>query len=76
MRNADGTIIGASTIGRDISELKQTLEQLRKLSLAVEQNPASILITDRHGNIEYTNPKFTQISGYTMEEARGKIPAF
>ena len=76
MRNADGVIIGASTIGRDISELKRTVEQLRKLSLAVKQNPASIIITDSNGNIEYTNPKFTQISGYTMEEAQGKNSRF
>ena len=76
MWNTDGVIIGASTIGRDISELKRAVEQLRRLSLAVEQNPASIIITDNQGNIEYANPKFTQVSGYSTEEARGKNSRF
>ena len=60
----------------DISDRKRTEEQLHKLSLAVEQSPASIVITDTDGNIEYVNPKFTQVTGYTAEEAIGKNPRF
>jgi diguanylate cyclase (GGDEF)-like protein/PAS domain S-box-containing protein len=44
------------------------------LSRAVEQSPASIVITDTKGSIEYVNPKFTQVTGYTLEEAIGKNP--
>ena len=62
------------SIIHDITERKEAEEALRKLSLAVEQSPASIVITDTRGNIEYVNPKFTQVSGYTMEEVRGKNP--
>ena len=58
----------------DISERRRTQEQLHKLSLAVEQSPASIVITDTKGNIEYVNPKFTEVTGYTREEAIGKNP--
>jgi len=58
----------------DIGDRKRAEEQLRKLSLAVEQSPASIVITDTKGNIEYVNPKFTQITGYTLEEVQGKNP--
>jgi len=49
-------------------------EKLKILSLAVEQNPASIVITSIDGTIEYVNPKFTEITGYTAEEAYGKNP--
>ena len=48
--------------------------QLRQLSRAVEQSPASILITDTTGAIEYVNPKFTQTTGYTLAEVRGRNP--
>jgi len=51
-------------------------EQLRKLSRAVEHSPASIIITDPAGNIEYINPKFTELTGYTMDEVRGKNSQF
>ena len=51
----------------DITERKQAEEQLRKLSRAVDQNPASIVITDLLGNIEYVNPKFSQVTGYSFD---------
>lgn len=56
----------------DISERKQAEKELRKLSRAVEQSPVSIVITDRNGVIEYVNPRFSQVSGYTLQEALGK----
>ncbi len=46
--------------------------KLKLLSRAVEQNPASVVITDLQGNIEYVNPRFTEITGYTFQEAVGK----
>jgi PAS domain S-box-containing protein len=48
--------------------------QLRKLSQAVEQSPASVIITNTDGIIEYVNPKFTEITGYTPEESIGQTP--
>jgi PAS domain S-box-containing protein len=48
--------------------------QLRKLARAVEECPASIVITDRAGNIEYVNPKFTRATGYAASEVLGKNP--
>ena len=59
---------------RDITEQKRTEEQLLKLSLAVEQSPVSILITDASGAIEYVNPNFAKLTGYTADEVRGKNP--
>lgn len=58
----------------DNTERKIAVEELRKLSRAVEQSPASILITDLNGIIEYVNPKFCAISGYSFEELIGKKP--
>ncbi|MCX6273289.1 MAG: PAS domain S-box protein [Bacteroidetes bacterium] len=63
----------ASLAGNLISRL-QTETTLRKMFKAVEQSPAVILITDKDGHIEYTNPKFTEVTGYTKAEARGKTP--
>jgi PAS domain S-box-containing protein len=53
---------------------RKTEEQLRKLSYAIEQSPASIVITNTNGEIEYVNPKFIKITGYSLEEAKGKNP--
>jgi len=58
----------------DITERRRAEEELRSLSRAVEQSPASIVITDRDGRIEYVNPRFEQVSGYTREEALGNNP--
>ncbi len=57
-----------------LSERKRAEDGLRKLSLAVLQSPVSIVITDLEGRIEYVNPAFSQISGYSAEEARGQNP--
>ncbi|KXK26323.1 MAG: hybrid sensor [Candidatus Brocadia sinica] len=57
-----------------IIEQKRQDEQVRLLFHAVEQSPASIVITDTKGNIEYVNKKFTTITKYTSEEAIGKNP--
>jgi PAS domain S-box-containing protein len=61
-------------VARDISERKRNETHLRKLSVAVEQNPATIMITDRNGVIEYVNPHFTALTGYSLEEAVGQTP--
>ncbi len=53
----------------DITEIKQAEERLRVLSQAVEQSPASVMITDTKGDIRYVNPRFSQITGDSAEEA-------
>ena len=58
----------------DIVEHQQIQDKFRVLFHAVEQSPCAILITDKNGSIEYVNPKFVQVTGYTSEEAIGKTP--
>ncbi len=58
----------------EIGQHQRTEEALRKLSRAVEQSPATVVITDTRGSIEYVNPKFTGLTGYSFEEAMGKNP--
>lgn len=57
---------------QDITEYKMNEESLIKLSQAVEQSPVTIVITDTSGRIEFVNPKFTQLTGYSAEEALGQ----
>ncbi|MBU5636698.1 PAS domain S-box protein [Geomonas sp. Red69] len=49
-------------------------ETLRKLYVAVNQSPTAIVITDRHGTIDFVNPRFSELTGYTAEEMVGKNP--
>ena len=58
----------------NVSERKRAEDELRKLSLAVEQSPVSIVITDLDGCIEYVNPAFSLASGYSAAEALGQNP--
>ncbi len=59
----------------DVTDRIVAEHKLRYLSQAVEQSPVSIIITDLDGNIEYVNPRFTKVTGYTIEEARGRNPS-
>ncbi|MDH3972824.1 MAG: PAS domain S-box protein [Deltaproteobacteria bacterium] len=53
---------------------KEAEARIRNLSRAVEHSPATVVVTNTNGKIEYVNPKFTEITGYTFEEAIGKNP--
>jgi PAS domain S-box-containing protein len=48
--------------------------ELRKLSQATENSPASVVVTDKNGTIEYVNPTFSDVTGYSAEEAIGQNP--
>jgi two-component system, NtrC family, sensor kinase len=70
----NGVPIGVQIITTDITDRKRAEDELRKLSQAVEQSPTSVVITDVQGNIEYVNPKFSEITGYSSAEAIGQNP--
>ena len=58
----------------EIAERERAEASLRKLSMAVDQSPASVVITDVEGTIEYVNPKFIDVTGYAAEELIGQNP--
>jgi PAS domain S-box-containing protein len=73
-RDKKEKIIGLVGIGHDITLRKRREEEMLKLTKAVTQSPVSIVITNLKGEIEYVNPKFTEVTGYTFEEAIGNNP--
>ena len=58
----------------DITEHIQSEEKLKLLGRVIEQSPVTVVITDKEGNIRYTNPKFTEITGYSLNEVVGQNP--
>jgi diguanylate cyclase (GGDEF)-like protein/PAS domain S-box-containing protein len=68
---AEGGVVCVRT---DITDSKRNESELSKLSRALEQSPASVIITSIDGTIEYVNPKFVEVSGYSAEEAIGQNP--
>jgi two-component system sporulation sensor kinase C len=61
-----------NSVKEEITRREKVEEQLRKLTGAVEQGPSIVVITDTFGNIEYVNKKFTQVTGYLLEETIGR----
>ncbi len=70
----NGTYYGRIWTFRDITEQRRNQAALRQLSVAMEQSPSSVMITDPQGNISYVNRKFTECTGYTQQEVVGKNP--
>ena len=69
-----GEVCGAICTFMDITDRKAGEAQLRKLSLAIEQSPESIVITDLKADIEYVNAAFERNTGYSSEEVIGRNP--
>lgn len=59
-------------LAEEIRQRQYSNQELNKLSLAVEQSPVSVVITDLNGRIEYVNPKFCEVMGYDRDEVIGK----
>ncbi len=62
------------TLFIDITSNKLFNDEAKKFSLAIEQSPVSVVITDLDANIEYANKKFSEITGNSFEEAKGQNP--
>jgi diguanylate cyclase (GGDEF)-like protein/PAS domain S-box-containing protein len=60
---------------RDVRQRRRAEQQMRKLSHAIEQAADAVMITDRKGIIEYVNPAFEDVTGFSATEALGKKPS-
>jgi len=58
----------------DITQEYTAEDEIRKLKSALDRSPVSIMMTDIDGNIEYVNPHYTKVSGYSLKELIGKNP--
>lgn len=72
--NVEEKVVGAVVVFRDITDRKEAEQELTKLSQAVEQSPVVVVITDHNGDIEYVNPRFSEVTGYSADEAIGENP--
>ncbi len=72
LRDASGKIIGSIESIRDITEAKLIEDDLKKVYMAIEQGPGIVVITDIEGNVEYANPKFVEVTGYTAKDILGE----
>lgn len=70
----DGKLLRVWGIQQNITELRESQDKIRILSWAVEQSPDAIVIMDTQFNIQYSNPKFSEISGYSNSEVLNKKP--
>ncbi len=74
-----GTYFGQEAIvafAQDISKRRENEQRLRILSQTVEQSPVQVVLTDTNRVIEYVNKRFTEVTGFTLDEVTGKTPDF
>ena len=74
LRDLNGVVRGCVHVLRDITERKQAETELARLASAVEHTVEPIIITRTDGTIDYVNPAFEQVTGYSRAEAVGQNP--
>jgi PAS domain S-box-containing protein len=72
--SADGSSAYREGAIFDMTEERSAEQRVRQLSQAVEQSPSCVVITDKAGNIEYVNQRFSELTGYSSGEVLGKNP--
>lgn len=69
-----GEVVGTFGFCQDITNIVQIQKELVQFRTAIEQSPSTIVITDIDGKIEYVNPKFEEVTGYSYDEVKGQTP--
>jgi PAS domain S-box-containing protein len=72
--DSDGSVPCVLEFSLDLNREQDKLSRLRVFQQIIDQIPTSIVLTDRGGNIEYVNPSFSEITGYSPDEVIGKNP--
>jgi PAS domain S-box-containing protein len=70
--DVEDTVIGVVVVFRDITRIKKSEDELRKLSMVVKHSPSLVLVADAKGHVEYVNPKLLEVSGYSFDEIKEK----
>jgi two-component system CheB/CheR fusion protein len=73
-RTLENVIDGVVITLVNITKQKEVQHELNKLKRAVEQSNSAVMITNVNGDIEYVNPRFSEVSGYKAEDVLGKNP--
>ncbi len=76
MVDSESRLNGLTILAEDVTGKREAEESVRRLSRIVEQSPSIVLVTNNRGNIEYVNPKFCEVTGYSSEEVQGQNPRF
>jgi PAS domain S-box-containing protein len=74
LRSEAGQVIGGAIMAQDLTAPKAAETQLRLLGAALEAAANAIVISDVNGSIEWVNPAFTRLTGYSLTEVRGQNP--
>jgi len=74
VRDAQGRAVAVQGITLDVTERKAAEAERRVGSAALAAAANGILITDAEGRIEWVNPEFTRMTGYTLDDTRGRTP--
>jgi diguanylate cyclase (GGDEF)-like protein/PAS domain S-box-containing protein len=73
-RDSNGHILGVEGTTRNVTDRKAAEDETYKLSSALQQTADAVMITDRDGIIEYVNPAFETVTGFSSQEALGNKP--
>jgi PAS domain S-box-containing protein len=74
IKDASNQVVGMIAAITDITERKQAEAEVQRLTMAIEQTGEVIMVTDPEGAIQYVNPAFEAVTGYTRREVLGKNP--
>jgi len=73
-RDNQGQVIGLIGVAHDITERKRAEEKMKLQISALTAAASAIIITDRNGKIEWVNPAFTKLTGYSSDDVVGNYP--
>jgi sigma-B regulation protein RsbU (phosphoserine phosphatase) len=74
LRSVDDAVTGAVVVFRDVTASKRELARVRLLSTVVEQTADTVIVTNRHGVVEYVNPAVERTTGFSPSDLIGKTP--